>query len=150
MTELAYDLFGGARGWEADLDALDELRTIGFELDADACATSRAAGMHTVQDDVARLVPAVVALVYGRPDGIIASPPCQLFSGAGKGTGRLLMEELHRAITDAARGASDVVMARHRRRSGAASCAPRPTGWPATCRSCGSRRGGSPRCARGG
>jgi DNA (cytosine-5)-methyltransferase 1 len=112
---LAYDLFAGARGWEADLDEDDELRTIGFEWDADACATARAAGLHTVQDDIARLVPVVVALVYGKPDGIIGSPPCQLFSGAGKGTGRLLMEELHRAITDAAKGASDIVMARHRR-----------------------------------
>jgi DNA (cytosine-5)-methyltransferase 1 len=115
MAELAYDLCAGARGWEATLDEDDDLRTIGFEIDDDACATARAAGLHTVQDDISRLVPEIVALVYGKPDGIIGSPPCQLFSGAGKGTGRLLMEELHRAVTDAARGASDIVMARHRR-----------------------------------
>jgi len=115
VTDLAFDLFSGARGWEADLDEGDDLRTIGFELDPDACATARAAGLHSVQDDVARLVPDVVALVYGQPDGIIASPPCQLFSAAGKGTGRQIMEELHRAVSDAARGVSDVEMARHRR-----------------------------------
>jgi DNA (cytosine-5)-methyltransferase 1 len=115
VTAVAFDLCAGARGWEADLDEDDDLHTIGFDVDPDACATARAAGLFTVQDDIARLVPAVVALVYGNPEGIIGSPPCQLFSGAGKGTGRLLMEELHRAITDAARGASDIVMARHRR-----------------------------------
>ena len=71
--------------------------------------------MHTVQDDVARLVPAVVALVYGRPEGLIGSPPCQLFSTAGRGAGRQIMEELYRAVLGAASGATDVEMARHRR-----------------------------------
>jgi DNA (cytosine-5)-methyltransferase 1 len=113
---LAFDLFAGAlaRGWEAALDD-GELHTIGFELDPDACATARAAGLHTVQDDVARLVPATMALVYGQPEGLCCSPPCQTFSAAGKGAGRRLMEELHRAVTDAAGGASDIAMARHRR-----------------------------------
>ena len=114
MTALAYDLFAGARGWEAGNDDLG-IQTVGFDLDADACATARAAGLHAVEDDIARLVPAVVALVYGQPEGIIGSPPCQLFSAAGKGAGRKIMEELHRAVVDAAAGASDVVMARHRR-----------------------------------
>ncbi len=111
---LAFDLFSGARGWEAGNDDLG-LTTVGFDTDADACATSRAAGLHAVQDDVARLVPKVVALVYGQPVGVAASPPCQLFSAAGKGAGRLVMAELHRAVRDAAAGATDVVMAGHRR-----------------------------------
>jgi site-specific DNA-cytosine methylase len=114
VTALAFDLFAGVRGWEAALDE-GELDTIGFEWDSDACATARAVGLHTVQDDVARLVPATMALVYGQPEGMICSPPCQLFSAAGKGAGRQLMEELHRAVRDAADGASDIVMARHRR-----------------------------------
>lgn len=114
MSVLVFDLCRGVGGWEAAADDLD-LRTIGFDIDADACATSRAAGLHSVQDDIARLVPAIVALVYGQPEGIIGSPPCQLFSAAGKGTGRQIMEELYRAVVDAARGATDVEMARHRR-----------------------------------
>lgn len=111
----AVDLCAGPGGWDVHAEGLG-LRVVGIEWDDDACATRRAAGLPTVQDDVARLHPEVFALVFGRPEGIIGSPPCTLFSSAGKGVGRDLMAELHAAMADAARGADDMVMARHRRK----------------------------------
>jgi DNA (cytosine-5)-methyltransferase 1 len=73
------DLFAGAGGWEAGgLDA------IGIELDPAACATRRAAGLLTIRADVARYPAAVFA---GKVEGLVASPPCQDFSQAGKRRG---------------------------------------------------------------
>lgn len=114
IDDFAVDLFAGPGGWDALAHELG-LRIVGVEWDDDACATRRAAGLPTVQDDVARLTPATFALVYGRPEGVIGSPPCQLFSSAGKGAARKVMAELHAAMRDASRGASDVELARHRR-----------------------------------
>jgi DNA (cytosine-5)-methyltransferase 1 len=111
---LIFDAFMGAGGWHAQADDLG-LRVVGFDLDRDACATARAAGMHAVQDDLARLVPVTMVDVYGEPEGFCGSPPCTLYSTAGKGQGRRIMQELHRAVVDAADGASDIALARHRR-----------------------------------
>lgn len=77
------DLFAGPGGW--DLGARDlGLDPLGIEWDDDACATRRAAGLRTHQHDVATLDPALFRDV----EGLIASPPCQSFSSAGKGGGR--------------------------------------------------------------
>lgn len=76
------DLFAGMGGWSvacADL-GLDEL---GIEWNDDACATRETAGLKTLKANVATLDPAEFPC-----DGLIASPPCQDFSVAGKGAGR--------------------------------------------------------------
>lgn len=77
------DLFAGPGGWDEGAAMLG-LRTVGFELDAAACATGKVAGHERVRCDVATW-----PLEHMRDvEGLIASPPCQDFSVAGKGAGR--------------------------------------------------------------
>jgi DNA (cytosine-5)-methyltransferase 1 len=57
---------------------------LGLELEPAACATRLAAGHKTEQVDVAAAEPDA----YGPIWGLIASPPCQAFSMAGRGKGR--------------------------------------------------------------
>lgn len=74
------DLFAGPGGW--DLGARwAGLETLGYELDRDACRTRAAAGFPTAQGNIATSHP------FGRIEGLIASPPCQAFSLAGKQLG---------------------------------------------------------------
>lgn len=92
------DLFAGMGGWDHAARDLG-LDPLGIEWNADACATREAAGLRTLQADIATLDPADFAPC----DGLIASPPCQDFSVAGKGAGRdgergRLVEEVPRWV----------------------------------------------------
>ena len=77
------DLFAGLGGWDHAARELG-LDPLGIEWNADACATREAVGLRTLQADIAALDPADFAPC----EGLIASPPCQDFSVAGKGAGR--------------------------------------------------------------
>jgi DNA (cytosine-5)-methyltransferase 1 len=77
------DLFAGPGGWDEGVKALG-IHPLGIEWDAAACATAEAAGHRRLRADVAALDPAS----FGPVRGLIASPPCQGFSMAGKGRGR--------------------------------------------------------------
>lgn len=82
------DLFAGPGGWSEGLRMLSpELHAteIGLEWDAAACATRAAAGHRTIRCDVSAYP---VEPFAGKVTGLIASPPCQDFSVAGKGAGR--------------------------------------------------------------
>ncbi|UTI65624.1 DNA cytosine methyltransferase [Paraconexibacter antarcticus] len=83
------DLFAGPGGWDLSAEAMG-ISPIGLEFDDNACATRRAAGLRTMQCDVAAvdLTDPVVGWPGTRVHGLIASPPCQAFSTAGKGAGR--------------------------------------------------------------
>ena len=95
----AVDLCAGAGGW--DLAARRHgIDPIGIEVDAAACATRAAAGLRTIRADMTTLDPARFHGVAG----LIASPPCPTFSAAGKGAGRLILDELCAAIDDALAG----------------------------------------------
>jgi len=61
------------------------LSEVGIELDPWACATRRAAGHRVIRADVATYPP---DHLFGRIEGLIASPPCQDWSIAGGGAGR--------------------------------------------------------------
>lgn len=77
------DLFAGMGGW--DLAARDlGLHPLGIEQSPDACATRRTLGLRTLEADITTLDPAD----FHPCEGLIASPPCQDFSTAGKGAGR--------------------------------------------------------------
>ena len=81
------DLFAGPGGWSQGLRMLapemvaDE---IGFEWDTAACDTRAAAGFNTIQTDIAQYP---LDQLKGKVTGLIASPPCQDFSLAGKRAG---------------------------------------------------------------
>lgn len=83
------DLFAGPGGWDVAARRLGFDPT-GIEFEHTACETRRAAGFPTVEGDVRdygpRLFPALV--------GLIASPPCQTFSMAGKGAGRAALDQV--------------------------------------------------------
>ncbi|HET7444538.1 MAG TPA: DNA cytosine methyltransferase [Solirubrobacterales bacterium] len=78
------DLFAGAGGWDEGLRELG-FSAIGIDADRWACETARAAGHERIEADIAALDPRAFAPVWG----LIASPPCQAYSNAGKGLGKL-------------------------------------------------------------
>lgn len=84
----AIDLFAGPGGWDISARQLG-IVVLGIERDPSACSTRRAAGLATIEEDV---------LQYGPEDfpgvGLIASPPCQTFSSAGKGSGRAALDSV--------------------------------------------------------
>ena len=87
------DLFAGPGGWSVAAQRLG-LREIGIEYDKAAHMTRRAAGFATIRDDVRRWGPAN----FPNATGLIASPPCQTFSMAGKGAGRAALDNVLQAI----------------------------------------------------
>lgn len=91
------DLFAGPGGWDEGLRALG-LSALGIEWDASACATAVAAGHPRLQQDVAE------SQVMEGIVGLIASPPCQGFSAAGKGLGRGDKDQIVRCAHDLAQG----------------------------------------------
>jgi DNA (cytosine-5)-methyltransferase 1 len=93
------DLFAGAGGWEEGLRGLG-LSALGVESDPLACATARAAGHDRLEADVATLDPAAFAPLWG----LIASPPCQAWSIAGKKLGRQDHPEVIACARDLAAG----------------------------------------------
>ena len=104
--DTAVDLFAGPGGWDegarilgSRLGNVDLHKGIlGFEFEPNAVATARAAGHARVYGDLAAVNPA-----FFKAPGLIASPPCQGFSPAGKGRGRedfdLLLEAIGRIRT---------------------------------------------------
>jgi site-specific DNA-cytosine methylase len=78
------DLFAGAGGWAEGLRMLG-MSALGVETNEWACATAAAAGHDCLQADVAALDPLSLSPVWG----LIGSPPCQAYSTAGKGLGRV-------------------------------------------------------------
>lgn len=87
------DLFSGVGGWEFSTRSLG-VDALGVELDDNAVATSRAAGLRVAQLDVAAHNPKV----FGDIRGLMASPPCQTFSMAGDGAGRRALDVVKMAI----------------------------------------------------
>ncbi len=76
------DLFAGPGGWDVAAKSLG-LDPLGIEHDDAACKTREAAGLRTLQANVASLDP----LDFAPCDLLIGSPPCQAFSTAGKQEG---------------------------------------------------------------
>ena len=95
----ALDLFAGT-GWGVACQRLG-IPERGVELMEEAVATRTANGMETVYRDVWEgllLSHEMHVLLYGVYKLLIASPPCQTFSVAGKGAGRAALNEVIEAI----------------------------------------------------
>lgn len=90
---IADDLFAGAGGWDLAAAALG-IEARGVENMPEARATRDIAGLSTIHDDVWTFEP------DGKATGLIASPPCQTFSAAGKGAGRKALDDVLRGIRD--------------------------------------------------
>lgn len=76
------DLFAGPGGWSIGLQG-HGLDDIGIEFDKDIVATREALGLQTIHADVRDVPVDFVPQIHG----LIASPPCQSFSVAGKQRG---------------------------------------------------------------
>ncbi|MFJ8627865.1 DNA cytosine methyltransferase [Kitasatospora sp. NPDC093550] len=94
------DLFAGPGGWSEGLRAFHGITDIGVEWDAAACQTRASARHRTVRADVAQIA---TAPMVGRIRRLIASPPCQAWSRAGKQLGLEDQPLVHQAIDDLAR-----------------------------------------------
>lgn len=101
--QLLLDLFAGPGGWSEGLRSIG-LADVGLEWDRDACRTRAAAGHKTIRCDVARYP---VEPFVGKVRGLIASPPCQAFSMAGKRQGMLDLGRIHAAVEAARSGWRD-------------------------------------------
>lgn len=84
----ALDLFAGAGGWDLAAQRLG-IKADGVEIMREARATRDAAGLDTVHDDVWTFPHGLHGYT-----GLIASPPCQTFSVAGKGKGREALDNV--------------------------------------------------------
>ncbi len=96
----AVDLFAGPGGWDVGAHMLG-IQPVGIEWDDAACQTRKAAGLLTVQADIARLDP----LDFAPCDLLIASPPCQAWSMAGKRGGERDKEHVVQCLHELAAGA---------------------------------------------
>lgn len=97
------DLFAGAGGW--DVAAADlGLDGYGIENDATTCLTRFSHLLHTVEADVRRYSPGDWPAW-----GLVASPPCQTFSTAGKKNGHSERYLLAGAVHDLATGKPPVL-----------------------------------------
>lgn len=99
MPITALDLFAGS-GWGVACKRLG-IEEMGVELMPEAIETRRINGMATVYEDVwdgLLLSAEDHEMLYGAYDVLIASPPCQTFSLAGKGAGRQALNEVLEAV----------------------------------------------------
>lgn len=95
----ALDLFAGT-GWGVACQRLG-IKEAGVEIMPEAVATRTANGMETIYRDVwdgLTLTAEQHRDQYGSYGLLIASPPCQTFSLAGKGAGRAALDEVLEAI----------------------------------------------------
>ncbi|MFF3372119.1 DNA cytosine methyltransferase [Streptomyces sp. NPDC002680] len=94
------DLFAGPGGWSHALTVLGT-RDVGLEWDEWACKTRARAGQLTIRTDVAAYPTWIFS---GRILGLIASPPCQAWSKAGKRLGLVDQPLVHQAVADLSAG----------------------------------------------
>ncbi|AXH94362.1 DNA cytosine methyltransferase [Micromonospora aurantiaca] len=96
------DLYAGAGGWDQAARQLG-LTTVGLEIWHDACVTAVNAGHPRIRCDIATYPTAPFTGVRG----LIASPPCQAWSTAGKRQGEQDKARVHELVNAYAAGADE-------------------------------------------
>ncbi|MFF8447907.1 DNA cytosine methyltransferase [Streptomyces leeuwenhoekii] len=119
------DLFAGPRGWSEGLRMLG-LSDIGLEWDSAACRTAHAAGHPVIQCDVAQYP---TAPFVDRITGLIASPPCQAWSRAGKRGGLADQPLVTQTVHDLAYGRDNRAQVRAACRDERSLLAAEPMRW---------------------
>lgn len=100
------DLFAGPGGWDEGAAIIGVTNTYGLEFEANACATAEAAGHARMLGDLSSVEPTD----YRPAVGLIASPPCQAWTKAGKQLARFDKAACFDLVDAYARGDSrDVV-----------------------------------------
>ncbi len=95
------DLFAGPGGWDEGLRMLGHTgHVVGVEGAKGACSTAKAAGHARIRADVAKLPTAM----FAGATGLIASPPCQAWSMAGKRGGESDRANCHKLADRMAAG----------------------------------------------
>lgn len=94
------DLFAGPGGWDEGARQLGMV-TVGLETDHAACHTAVTAGYPRIRADVAAYPTEPFA---GKVAGLIASPPCQAWSMAGKRAGEADRAHCHQLADRMGRG----------------------------------------------
>jgi DNA (cytosine-5)-methyltransferase 1 len=97
------DLYAGPGGWDEGMRNIGITDVIGVELEPNACATARAAGHARIRADVSRPPIRPGTTVHG----LVASPPCQAWSMAGKRAGEQDRAKVHALIDAYAAGSND-------------------------------------------
>ena len=96
------DLFAGPGGWDEGASLIGVTNTYGLEFEANACATAEAAGHARFLGDLSAVDPTG----YRPAVGLIASPPCQAWSMAGKQLARLDRPVCHDLVRAYANGSA--------------------------------------------
>lgn len=96
------DLFAGPGGWDEGAAIIGVTNTYGLEFEANACATAEAAGHARMLGDLSSVEPTD----YRPAVGLIASPPCQAWSMAGKQLARLDRPVCHDLVRAYANGSA--------------------------------------------
>lgn len=94
------DLFAGPGGWDEGAALIGVTNTYGLEFEANACATAEAAGHARMLGDLSSVDPTD----YRPAVGLIASPPCQAWSRAGKQQAYLDRDACHELVEAYAEG----------------------------------------------
>ena len=98
------DLYAGPGGWDEGMRQIGITDVIGVEWEPSACATAKAAGHTRIRADVSRS-----PIRPGTPiRGLVASPPCQAWSMAGKRAGEQDRTKAHHLINAYAAGRDDI------------------------------------------
>lgn len=97
------DLYAGPGGWDEGMRTIGITSVIGVELEPNACATAQAAGHTRIRADVSHppIRPGTTV------NGLVASPPCQAWSMAGKRAGEQDRAKVHALIDAYATGSND-------------------------------------------
>lgn len=103
MTFEVVDLYAGPGGWEEGMKMLGLTSVVGLEWDHAACLTAVAAGHNRIRADVSKYCIDVFVGVTG----LIASPPCQAWSMAGKRQGEIDRVKVHELVDAYANGSDD-------------------------------------------